>query len=221
MTVMCELISKLLMTAGKWNWSEILKVAAACWTAIIATLALDNWKRQTKAQKQTEFLDELTDAVHEFINLIAAPTEMVRYIMFGVESYSGMPQLDKSLKNPEAVAYIQKQGVEDAKKLYEYLKPCTSVLAKIQSLVAKGQVFGFSKYSECQNSCSVMARQQERIQALCYMIGNPSHNWQNSKVQDTLASVLTISADNLKQQLQEQNVKFIVFVKDSYAAAYK
>ena len=218
---MCDILARALRTFASWNWLEILKTSTGFGTAIIAWLALQNWKRQSKAQKETAFLDEITDAIHEFIDLIAAPMEMVRFIKIGVSSYSGLPQLDRSLKYPEAVAYIQKQGAEDAKRLYEYLKPCTPILSKIRSLVAKGQVFEFEDYSECQNACRLITQQHEQIQAICALIGNPNWNWQNPQVEKTLGGVLAIDPDQMKQQVEQQNVKFIEFVRKSYAAAYQ
>jgi hypothetical protein len=218
---MLEFIIKTGTLLNSWNWAEIVKALISIWVATVATLALRTWKRQSKAQKQTEFMDEITEAVHQFIHLMGAPIEMVTYVKIGIESYSGMPNLDKSLKNPEAVAYIQKRGKDDAKKLYEYLKPCAPVLAKIHSLVVKGQVFRLKKYYECQNSCKLLTWQHERIQALCYMIGSEDLNWENPKVEELLGKVIELDSEDIKRQIAEQNVKFLSFVKDNYTAIYK
>jgi hypothetical protein len=218
---MSEFITEIFATFSAWNWPEILKICISAWMAYIATCALQNWKRQSKAQKETEFLDKLTDAVHEFIALIATPVEMVGYIKIRIESHADKSQTDSDRVNPGVRTYIQKHGEEDVKKLYEYLRPCTLVLSKVQSLVAKGQVFGLKNYPGCQKSCDLITAQHEKIQAFCAIIGSPSWNWDNPEVLAVLSKVLQISADDLKKQLQDQNVKFLAFVKESYRATYR
>jgi hypothetical protein len=191
--------------------------------ATVATLALRTWKRQSHAQKQTEFLDAITESVHEFINLIAAPTQMIKYVRIGIESFaSNLPlDLDPTLENPGAVLYIQARGKEDAKQLYEYLDPCKQPLSKIRALLAKGQVFGFKNYNECQNACNMITWQYDRIQALCYILGNKSLYWKNPKVQEVLSDVISLDPADIEKQIKEHNVKFLTFVKDNYQAIYK
>lgn len=166
-------------------------------------------------------MDEITKSFHEVISLMAAPIEMVKYVKIGIESYAGFYQLDQSLENPEAVAYIQKRGEADAKRLYEYLKPCEEPLSRIRFLVAKGQVFGFKNYNECQNACAMIIWQYDRIQALRYIIGSASLNWNNPKVQESLRNVITLDAGDIEKQIKEQSVKFLTFLKDNYQAIYK
>jgi hypothetical protein len=54
------------------NWSSIFQAIAAIWVAVIATYALGQWKKQIKLQKQVDFVDQLTDEIHEFM-LTASP----------------------------------------------------------------------------------------------------------------------------------------------------
>lgn len=187
---MVEFVSKILQPLSGWNWAEIVKGIVSIWVATVATLALKTWKRQSKAQKQIDFMDEITDSVHEFIACIAAPTEMAKYIKIDIENCASAPHLNPEIKNPEAVAYIQTHGKEDSKKLYEYLKSCGPSLTKIRSLSAKGQVFGLKNYEDCNNACSMLIWQHDRIQALCYMIGRDSLNWGNDEVQEALSKVI-------------------------------
>lgn len=217
---MCEFINKT-VTLFSLNWAEIVKGVVSIWVATVATLALNTWKRQSRAQKQSDFMDEITKSFHEVISLMAAPIEMVKYVKIGIESYAGFYPLDQSLENPEAVAYIQKRGEADAKRLYEYLKPCAEPLSRTRSLVAKGQVFGFKNYNECQNACAMIIWQYDRIQALCYFIGSASLNWNNPKVQESLRNVIALDAGDIEKQIKEQSVKFLTFLKDNYQAIYK
>jgi hypothetical protein len=218
---MGEFVSKILQSLYEWNWAEIVKGIASIWVAVVATFALKTWKRQSKAQKQVDFMDDLTDSVHEFINSLAGPIEMVKYIKIGIESYVGMPDLDTEIKNPEAVAYIQRQGKDDSKRLYEYLKACSPALTRIRSLSAKGQVLGLKNYKDCYNACSMLTRQHDRIQALCYMIGSDSLYWKNPKVQEFLSKVIQVDPEEIKKGVEEQNAKFLAFVKENYEKILK
>lgn len=197
---MGEFVSRILQFLSGWNWAEIVKCILSIWVAAVATLALKTWKRQSKAQKQIDFIDDLTDSVHEFIDSLSGPIEMVKYIKIGIESYTGMPCLDNEIDNPNAVAYIQKRGMEDSKRLSEYLKLCGHTLTRIRSLSVKGQVLGLKNYSDCYNACSMLTRQHDRIQALCYMIGSDSWYWKNPKVQDSLSKVIQLDPDEIKKE---------------------
>ncbi len=206
---------------GGCNWAEIIKGVVSIWVATVATLALKTWKRQSKAQKQTDFMDEITNPVHEFVTAMSAPTEMLKYIKIGIESHARAPDLPHGIENPEAVAYIQKHGKEDSKKLLEYLNLCSPSLTKVLSLSAKGQVLGLKNYAECQNACKMLTWQHERIQALCYIIGSPSLNWENPEVQKTLSKVIQLDHEEIRRELGDYNVMFLTFVKENYRNIFK
>lgn len=218
---MADIIDTILQNMRGWNWAEIVKGGVSIWVATVATLALKTWKRQSKAQKQTDFMDEITNSVHEFIMAMSAPTEMLKYIKIGIESHAKSPDLPPGIENPEAVAYIQKSGKEDSKRLIEYLNLCNPSLTKIRSLSAKGQVLGFKNYAECQNACTMITWQHERIQALCYVIGNPSLNWENPEVQKTLSKVIQLDPEEISRELKEYNVLFLTFVTENYSTIFK
>ena len=218
---MGEFVNKILQPLCEWNWAEIVKGIVSIWVAIVATLALKTWKRQSKAQKEIDFMDEIANAVHEFIDSMAAPTEMAKYIKIGIESYAGSPHLDPEIENAEAVVYIQRQGKEDSKRLYEYLKPCSPSLTKIRSLSVKGQVLGLKNYKDCHNACSMLTWQHDRIQALCYIIGSDSLNWRNPEVQESLSKVIQLDPEEIKKEIEEQNLRFLTFVKENYERIYK
>jgi hypothetical protein len=215
---MCDLI---LLPMSVWNWGEIFKVLLGIWGATVATLALQTWRRQSKAQKQTEFLDDLTESVLEFMQLLKGPIELVRFVKMDVDSFAGLPEIDKTLENPEAVAYIKERGKKDSERLREYLKPCAVPISKIHSLLFKGQVFGFKNYPECRKAYTMITWQYERIDALCYIIGSDLLNWKNPKVQEHLRNFLAIDPNVIENQIKEQTVKFLVFVEENYRAIYK
>lgn len=215
---MIEIVSRTLDTLVGWDWSAIIQALVSIWVATVATLALRTWKRQSKAQRQTDFLDALTDSIHDFITLMAAPTAMVRFAKIAIQSHAEPAQVDKRLSAPGAIAYIERRGKDDSKQLGELLDKSMPALSKIRSLVAKGQVLGLRNYNECRDSCVLITWQYDRIQAFSQIIGQTTLNWENPKVQDTVDKVLSIEAEDIETSLQEQNIKLLEFVHTNYRA---
>lgn len=59
-------MNQALATHAAINWLEVLRSLAPVATAGIAFAALRNWRRQDKAKRQPEFLDELIEATHTY-----------------------------------------------------------------------------------------------------------------------------------------------------------
>ena len=94
-----------------WDWSGVIQSAASVVVAVVAFRALATWKQQLKAQKQTDLLDELTDTVHEYIQLMAHPTEMLKLIRISIDSHIGLPTNRDNIKNPEVSGVYRKNRV--------------------------------------------------------------------------------------------------------------
>jgi hypothetical protein len=65
-------------------WLEITKAIAPVATTVIAFLALKNWKRQDRAKRQAEFLDELIEATHSYIAEMSKPVTLARFVNIGI-----------------------------------------------------------------------------------------------------------------------------------------
>lgn len=193
------------------GWITAIATAVIAWTA---WRALNTWKAQSKAQKQTDFLDQLTDSVHEFLSAISPAIEMVGMVKIGIESHS-RPEWTE---HQATVAYINASGAQDGELLLQYLKPCSHLISKVRSLVTKGQVFGFKDYANCRNACEMILWHHDRIQALYSMIAPRSLNWENQYVQEVLAKVTKVDAAQMKETLSEAHTTLLTFVKDNYAS---
>jgi hypothetical protein len=117
---MCDQLQFIIERARSIEWAEMLKVVAALWTAGIATYAVNTWRRQTKANRRVDFLSELLESIHGFIESIHPPIEMVRIVKIGIESHRGSPSDSIDEPNPHLFTYIQRNGERDAEKLYGY-----------------------------------------------------------------------------------------------------
>lgn len=202
------------------DWLDWTKAATGVWTAIIATFALQNWRRQAHAKSKVDFLDLLTDAVHAYIEELSGPIEMTRYVQIAVDSFSedgatGGARIDG------AIAYIRSHGDEDGKRFFGYLERCNPHLAKIRSLVAKGQVLGFSDYQLCQSTCGSLISYHEKMLGLCSIIGQTSTNWTHPRIRNLLERVLEINAVEIKKGVELQSAAYLTFVKHCYAQVYR
>jgi len=210
---MCDLLEKI-------EWLNLIQTIAVIFTAYIAYSALHTWKHQAKAHKQTDFLDQLTDSVHEYIQSLSQPVELLKFIQISFESYKGLPD-NPDHQYSNIIAYIAARGSEDSKKLWEPLNNAGQVVARIQALVAKGQVYGFIDYSNCQDSIKMLLWQHQRLQVVASIISSTSLNWEHPDVIKGIENMLTVQPDDIESHLQKYNQKFLSFVQDNYQSIYK
>ena len=199
------------------NLSSILTAVAGIWVAVIATLALRTWKYQTKAEKHIQFMDRLTDTVHEYIQAMQAPIEALKYIEIAIESHSEVASIQhKDNKYAGIISYIAKDDKDDQTRLFEYLDKVHPIRSRMLSLATKGQVMGFKNYRQCHDACTMLAWSYDQIGAIAMLIGNPHHNWANEKVQQTFDKVMTIKSHSIRENLKKYNGVFLEFVKRNY-----
>jgi len=210
---MCEFLDKI-------EWLELMQTISVIYAAYIASVALHTWKHQAKAKKQTDFLDQLTDTVHEYIQSLLQPTELVKFIHIGFESHKNLPA-NSDQEYSHIIAYITARGSEDAKNLWGYLNKNTPLVAKIQALVAKGQVYGFINFNKCQDSIKMLLWQHQRLQVVASIIGSASRNWEHPEVIKGLEDMLTVQPDNIENLIQKHNMDFLEFVQENYQSIFK
>ncbi len=199
----------------------LLVAAGTFWLAWVATAALNTWRKQLHAEKQLTFIDELTDTVHEFILLMAAPVNLLANAKIGIEAHIEVSHGSEKRDNAGTIAYIDKCGRSTSERILEKLALVKPVLGKMQSLVVKGQVFGIADYAQCQNACTMLALSHGQVEAFCWIIGNTNMNWDHPEVQQNLTDLSKINADSISANLQTQNKEYIKFAKNAYESAIK
>jgi hypothetical protein len=203
-------------------WLEVIKALAPAATAGIAFLALRNWQRQDKAKRQAEFLDDLIEATHAYITAMARPIALVEMARIGMKSHS--PKWEDNDENVPvaegAVAYIQKNGERDAKRLLEALNEVRPAKIRLRSLGTKGQVFRFKDYGNCQKAVAMLAWQFDRIEAFASIVGSPTLNWEHPEVRRSLQGILTVEPGDVHKHLGENNVAVLEFAQAIYRRIY-
>lgn len=217
---MTEFLQSSLCTLLGWDWLQIAQTSAAIFVAYIAHSALNTWRQQLKATIRTDFLDKITDAVHAYIATLGAPVTVLRLSKIGIESQAGLPILDKSLPNSEAIAFIESNGKYYSDKILEHLENIREPVAKVRALAIKGQTLGFDKYNKCSEAVKILASQYDRLESFAVMIGSENMNWENPGIQKILDKILSIEPDDIGKDIQKYNVSFLEFISESYASTF-
>lgn len=204
------------------NWLDVIEALAPVATAIIALMALRNWQRQDKAKREAEFLDALIEATHAYIAEMPKPITLLEMTKIGMTAHAPTwengEQADIAIKG--AIAYIQKSGERDAKRLLVALEAVQPSAIKLRSLAAKGQVFNFDGYAKCHNAVTVLTRHFDSIEGFMAIIGSPTWNWENPEVLKHLKNVMAINPDEIRKSIQENNIALIKFASDTYKRIY-
>lgn len=204
------------------NWLELIKAFAPVVTAVIAFLALKNWKGQDKAKREAEFLDAIIEAVHTYIAEMSKPITVFEMAKIGMKSHAptweDSDEADIAVKG--AIAYIQKNGERDAKRLLDELEVVRPSAVKLRSLMAKGQVFGFNGYGKCRNAVAMLAWHFDRIEAFVAVISSPTWNWEHPEVLRRLKDVMAIDPEDIRNSLSENNVIVLEFSGATYKRIY-
>lgn len=145
-----------------FNWLQVVQALAPVATAVIAYRALKNWKRQDKAKREAEFLDELVDATHNFIVQMSSPVALVRSVEIGMASHTPTwKDGDQTIEG--AVEFITKQGESITGRLRDTLREVQPSLVRLKSLATKGQIFKFNEYASCYNAVAMLTWQYDRV----------------------------------------------------------
>ncbi|WP_139111065.1 hypothetical protein [Stappia indica] len=211
------------------NWSkiipalaEIIRTTAPVFTVLIAYQALKNWKRQDKAKRESEFLDSLIEAAHTFIAEMPKPVVLLQIAKIGMDSHTrSWEEGDEDEKAiAGAIAYIEKNGELDGKRLLDCLEEVRPSVIKLRSLVAKGQVFCFENYTSCQDSVAFLTWNFDRIEAFTGFIRSPSWNWQNPEVRVRLKDAMRLDPDEIRKSIEDNNVTLLTFAGKTYSRIY-
>ncbi|WP_334179968.1 hypothetical protein [Pseudoxanthomonas sp.] len=219
---MCEALVWSFDVITSIKWLELVEAFAPVATALIAFFALRNWQRQDKAKREAEFLDSLIEATHAYIGEMPKPITLLEMAKIGMESHAPTwgsgEDADKAIKG--AIAYIKKNGEQDAKRLLGVLEALQPSIIKLRSLAAKGQVFKFEGYAKCQNAVAMLTWHFDRIEAFMAVIASPAWNWENPSVLKHLKNVMAIDPGEIRKSVQQNNVAIIEFASSTYKRIY-
>ena len=197
------------------NWPNILTCIAALWTAYVATRALNTWRSQTKYNTRIQFLSDLLDATHSYIEAIEYPLGMAKVIKIKVESQLDEDEYEK-LKD-----YIKSDGAVDGQTMYTYLKEILPHTTRLKAMSAKGQIYGFVDYHMIQSACHNLVSVTDKLSGVCSIIGMTNLPWDNQEIEQTVRMVLSTVSEDFESITQEANVKIIKYIEAEFKDTYK
>ena len=199
------------------NLIELLNPVASLAPAVVGWLALQSWRKQDKAKRQAEFLDEVVEETHSYLAKISRPLALLRAARIGMMSHGSSADFKNDVISIDgAVGYIKRDGESMAKRLREALSDTEMNVTRLRSLATKGQIFGFKDYSRFLNSINLLTHQFDRIVAFSSMIEIPSMNWDNPAIITTLNKIIKITPEEIYKAHQENHVAILEFSKDNY-----
>jgi len=201
---------------SKQNWSAVLQGIGAIWVAIIATIALNQWKKQIKIQKQIDFVDLLTDEVHEFMLSASPVVSAIKFTKIGFKSFSGTNRDYKEIKHNGAISFIEKHGKEESERMIKEIDQLRKIISKIRSLSTKGQMYGINNYAQAKESIEIIEHVFRQMEAFAYFIGKTNLNWLHPDVQNTLNSIAEMDEELISTNLAQQNIEYIKFAQNLY-----
>ena len=100
----------------------------------------------------------------------------------------------------------------------EVIRPTT---IKLRSLSAKGQIFKFDGYVECQNAIAELTKHFDRIEAFIAIIRSPTWNWENPEVLRLLKNMMNINPNDIRENIKKNNIVILEFSRDTYKRLYR
>lgn len=200
-------------------WFEAIQAGATVITAAIACLALRSWKRQDRAKREAEFLNDIIDASHAYIASLPALTTLVELAKIGMEAHR--PTESGNQKIQGVIAYILKDGDHASHRLNEGLQRARPLASHLRALSAKGQIFNFGNYFKCREAVEMLTWQMDRIEAFGVIIGSTTMNWKHPDVIRQLEMVLDLDPSEIRKFIEDNDIALIDFSRHTYENIYK
>lgn len=215
---MCEVLVWSFDAITAMNWHEFFKTLAAVATAIIACMALRNWKRQDKAKREVAFLDELIEAVqnytHSLSPLIASLT-VLRIVIHGTsrppEGVIDAGAIRDFIKADRAFTFTSNE---------KEMEPARIAALKLDALVKKGTVFRFPNYGKCQTAVDEMRHLLNLFETVTATLGSTYVNHEHPQVVAQYESFAAIINLDLRSKSKAGNEKFLQFATSAFQRIY-
>lgn len=202
--------------------SQIISTAATVAIAFFAWIGLQTWEKQTHTQKKLQFVDDLNDAVNEYILAMNIPIEFVSNFEIGIKYYTEA-EVSRGDTNENAgfIKYIEKNGKEQGKWLFETLEKARPLSSRIHSLIIKGQILNFNDYNKTFQHCKMLMWSHDLISGFAMLLSSTSLNWENDLVQANLNSYREIRSSEISENLATHQIKVLKFCQRIYKEQLK
>jgi len=191
---------------------DLLKTGGTLAGVSIAYRALKTWKRTLKAQKRTEFLDQLMTAALEYVSSVQQVVAYVKYINI---SYEGAMEFDEGTEDEIYRRFLKTRAKGYHEGLNPLLEKTVPLLAKLRSMEYKGQIFGFDDYHTVQDACNKLGYITDRISALSTTL---SMNWASTnRINPVLKELLSTDEEYYFIIIHDANNDLVRYIRHRYS----
>lgn len=204
------------------DWPEFLKAGSSVVTAVVAGLALWSWKRQDRAKRNAEFIDDLLDTSHAYIDEILVALGVFRVAKIGLGSYAPTwEQGDRAeIARQGAIKFIEKYGADNSAKLRAALDGLAPTSFRLRSLAAKGQIFKFDGYEQCQRALDSLVTVSNQMSGFAGILASAGVQWDHPEAAKALDSIIAIAPDEMERCITQANIQIIEFSQRTYGRVY-
>ena len=215
---MCEVLVRFFDAITGISWYEFIKTLATATTAIVAGMALRNWKRQDKAKREATFLDELIEAVQTYSHSLSplfAHVMVMRIAIYGPDG----PR-DEVIDAEAIREFIKADRGTTFINIEEELDPVRSAALRLDAIVKKGTIFRFQNYEKCQAAIDEMRNLLNLVEVLAATLGSTYRDHNDPQAQAAYGSFAKIIKLDLRDKNKAGNEKFLMFVTGAFEQIY-
>lgn len=188
-------------------------------------MALNTWRRQIKASRTTQFLDDVNEAAFKFVTTVQQPIDAHKHLRIRIWSHTDLEEGNFELTLDDVVRYYHNPNSDVSgsfdKLLLSSLKESNEANAVLTALLYQGQIHTLKNYSILSYHLQRMQWQHNRLSGLFRIITLDHLNTSNPKTSRILQRIADLDSDLMFHQLNNDYKKVIEHLRDEYSAVLK
>lgn len=206
------------------NWMAIIQALGsigAFFLGVVAVKGLHTWRVELGHKEKVKILMELVEVMTQLYFKLKEPTKTIKLMEELIEAFAEFEPQGPYGENTGFIRYIEGQGQATTKVLNANLNDISDAISKVQPLMLKAECMGFKEIKKSRTAYLNFIVSENKIHALCQMLNLQNINWDNPRVQDSIASIRRIRSSELDEQLKDDFSLFMEFSKENLNSLFK
>lgn len=215
-------IGKIFSSIGQFilniHWLGIAQFLGGLGTIIIAGIAwrgLNAWRTELGHKEKLKTLTDLMEGMTQLFYRLKEPIKTIKFMEELSESMQGFEPEPDYGENTGFIRFIESQGQNTSKSLYDRLQVISDAISKVQPLILNAECMGFQNLKNSRTVYLNFIICENKIAAFRHMLSLQNMNWENPRVQDSVTSVRQNRSQLLDDQLNNDFNLFIEFSKEN------
>ena len=188
-------------------------------------MALNTWRRQIKASRATQFLDDINEAAFKFVTTVQRPIDAHKNLRIRIWSYTDLDEDNFEITLEDVVNYYHNPNSdvsgEFGKSLLHSLKESHEANNTLTALLYKGQIHTLNNYKLLSYHLQRMQWQHNRLSGLFRIVALEHLNTSQPKTSRILQRIADLDHDIMVAQLNNDYKKVIELLRDEYSSVLK